>query len=891
LVIAGVMLAGLLWGPLAPAAGTTPGEPISYNPSLSADGRFVAFESLASNLVDGDTNDNTDVFVRDTRTGTTTRISVRNSGEQFHGYDYGPGPVINADGTHVLFPEESGLYDRDLAAGTSVQVTGSSYSGYGLSADGRYVVFTSTDSNIVSGDTNGADDVFVRNMVAGTTTRVSLSDADAEIRGGGYDASISGDGRFVAFTSPSPELVGGSNRPARVLVRDLRAGTTEPVSIGRGGAAPNGDSTEPAISSDGRFVTFSSFATNLVAGSDTNEAQDIFVRDREAGTTRLVSAAAGGAPATGYSEASQISADGRSVAFLSTATDLPGATGDGTWPSLYLRHLGTGTTQRVNVANSGTPVKLFRNPSFSLAAGGSLVGFASKAPNVVAGDINGATDVFVRDTSAPSSVLVSVATGGGQGRNCFWSPTDAVIGLPRYRASAGAVSANLTGNPPKILTRDGLGAGTGAPGDRFGAAVAAVYSSGNTDPDNGPGCADLIIGAPGAGPDHAGRVFIAFNSVFGIGAGAPTITVAPRSGVAGDGFGAAVRLITTHADEHESVWRLFVGQPGRDVRGIKNAGAVERFDITYHRDTDQVRVIRREPLTQDSPGVPGTAEAGDRFGEVLSTTSNALGVLDRAHRALLVGVPHEDIGRKRNAGLVVRIPLDPGAKAINVSQDSPGIPGTAETGDHFGAALSGSFCDTLVGVPGEDVGSIRDAGMAQWFSVPPCYVKKDLVAGPSLTQDSPGVPGAAEAGDRFGAAVLAGYGGEYGLSTVIGAPGEDIGTQTDAGCLVYFDPEQPKKSSGSVYQGHGTSGSPEAGDQLGATLAKTVQYDGDNNFAGILIGVPGEDIRTVVDAGVVVHDGLKGSDADQPTLNRTIQVPGGPITNLRYGAVIADSHY
>jgi Tol biopolymer transport system component len=894
--VVGVTLAGLLWIPVASAAGPMPVPPTSTCPSISADGRFVAFQSDAPNLVDGDTNNTTDVFVRDTTTGTTTRVNVSGTGEQAN--QISTRPIISADGTHVLFlssasnlvpgsgPVVNDLFIRDVVAGTTAQVNvshdGSQLTmfgvafAYGLSADGRYVVFGSPASNVVPGDTNNATDIFVRDVVAGTTARANLTDADAEIHGGSYDAGISGNGRFVVFSSDSPDLLGGSGLPHRVFVRDLRAGTTEPVSVGVGGVAPNGDSAEPAISADGRFVTFTSSATNLVSGSDTNDAQDVFVRDRVAGTTGLVSTAADDTAANADSVQPQISADGRSVAFLSDATDLSGGTGAGR-THVYRRDLDTALTRRVNVADSGAPVALY-STIFSLAAGGSLVAFVSAAPDVVAGDINGAPDVFVRDTSAPSTVLVSVATGGGQGRNCFWSLTDAVIGLPRYGSSAGAVHANLVSNAAKILTRDSLGVGPGSPGDRFGASVGVENLSGNVNQENGRGCADLVIGAPGAGPDHGGRVFIALNSVYGIGVGTPTVTVAPYNGVAGDDFGASVRLITTYSGAHERVWALFVGQPGREVRGVKDAGAVERFDLTYDRDTDQVTVVRRGPLTQGSEGVPGAAEEGDRFGEVLSTGYNAV----------LVGVPHEDIGTKKDAGMVAVVPVDPAAEPLNVSQDSAGIPGAAEAGDLFGAALGGMGCEALVGAPGEDVGSIRDAGLAQWFSVRPC-VTKDLAAGPSRTQDSPGVPGAAEAGDRFGAAVMSAQGGENQL-TVIGAPGEDVGTRADAGLLLFEDycTDDPSCPAKLVYQGHGMSGSPEPGDQLGAALAVRVQNTGDNTTYGVLVGVPGEDIGTVVDAGVV-YDGFDAGLVHDGS-GRTIQPPGGPITGLRYGAVIGDNH-
>ena len=228
----------------------------SQDPAISADGRFVAFDSFASNLVAGDTNGVVDVFVRDRVAGATERVSVSSSGAQANG---------------------------------SVSAA--------MSADGRFVAFS---SDLVAGDTlEDLDDVFVRDRVAGTTKRVSVSSTGAQANDSSKSPAISADGRFVVFGSGASNLVAGDTNGAYdVFVRDRVAGTTERVSLTSTGAQVNHGSNvgAGAISADGRFVVFDSTASNLVAG-DTNGAMDVFVRDRVARTTERVSVSSAGAEA------------------------------------------------------------------------------------------------------------------------------------------------------------------------------------------------------------------------------------------------------------------------------------------------------------------------------------------------------------------------------------------------------------------------------------------------------------------------------------------------------------------------------------------------------------------------------------------------------------------
>jgi Tol biopolymer transport system component len=400
------------------------GNDVSFSAAVSADGRYVAFSSAAGNLVAGDTNGVVDVFVRDLGTGTTRRVSVSSAGVQGNGGSgVGfPGVVISADGRYVAFVstasnlvagDTNGVEDifvRDVVAGTTRRVSvasGGAQATCGqvtcseapaISADGRFVAFFSFASNLVAGDTNGAPDVFVRNLAAGTTGRVSVSSGRG-VQGNGaseYGTAISADGRFVAFGSSASNLVvGDTNRQADVFVRDRAMARTGRVSVASGrGVQGNGDSSLPAISADGRFVVFSSSASNLVVG-DTNRSSDVFVRDRAKATTRRVSLSSAGVQGNGNSGFNvAISADGRFVTFDSHASNL--VAGDtNLYTDIFLRDRTTGITQRVSVSSTGLQAG---GPSGdpAISADGHYIAFGSNAGNLVASDTNSVADVFVR---------------------------------------------------------------------------------------------------------------------------------------------------------------------------------------------------------------------------------------------------------------------------------------------------------------------------------------------------------------------------------------------------------------------------------------------------------------------------------------------------------------
>jgi Tol biopolymer transport system component len=385
--------------------------------AMSADGRYVAFTSVAANLVAGDTNGTSDVFVRDRQTGTTERVSIDSAGAE--GTNYSDDPAISADGRYVAFGstadnlvagDTNGSDDafvRDRQTGTTERVSidsagvqGNDYTGdVVISADGRYVGFYSYADNLVAGDTNGTADVYVHDRQTGTTELASLNGAGAQGPTESTEPALSADGRYVAFTSHSDNLVAGdTNATGDVYVRDRQTGTTERVNLDSNGVQSIGnDSSEPAISADGRYVTFSSSAENLVAG-DTNMSRDIFVRDSVAGVTERVSSDSAGSQGDHSSSNSAISADGRHIAFTSSADNLVDDDTNGT-SEVFVRDLQTRTTERVTIDSAGAQGNGGSSES-ALSADGRYIAFASSADNLVTGDTNGVADVFVRDRGA-----------------------------------------------------------------------------------------------------------------------------------------------------------------------------------------------------------------------------------------------------------------------------------------------------------------------------------------------------------------------------------------------------------------------------------------------------------------------------------------------------------
>lgn len=324
----------------------------SSNPSISSDGRYVSFTSFANNLVAGDTNGTKDVFVRDTVTNTTTIVSIADGFGGSQGNLESDSSSMSADGQVIVFRSlatnlvlggttGSQVFVRNIGAGTTTLASvaiggggGNGTSGFfqtAISADGLIVGFTSASTNLVSPDANGASDVFVRNLSSGTTTLISATSSGFVGNAGSYSSSLSSTGRYVAFASDASNLVSGDNGGKRdVFVRDTQTGTTTRVSVSSASAAGNASSGSSnngwgscGISADGRFVAFQSSASNLIGNNkDKNNAEDVFVRDRQLGLTSMKSVTPSGAPANGASNGPSMSGDGSVVMFCSVATNL-----------------------------------------------------------------------------------------------------------------------------------------------------------------------------------------------------------------------------------------------------------------------------------------------------------------------------------------------------------------------------------------------------------------------------------------------------------------------------------------------------------------------------------------------------------------------------------------
>ena len=276
---------------------------------ISADGRFVAFDSYATNLVAGDTSQTSRVLVHDRSTGATKVVNATGGGAPANANSVSA--ALTEDGRYVAFasdatnliPEDTNLFRdifvRELRTGkterVSVHTNGAqAVNGHSshpsISADGRYVAFASEATNLVEGDTNGFTDIFVHDRVAGTTQRVNVATGGAQAVGAhSFYPSISPEGRFVAFVSDAANLVpNDTNNSWDIFVHDRQTQTTSRASVAGGGAQADAGSARPSISADGRYVAFESGAANLVP-DDTNGVVDVFVHDRGAKSTMRVS--------------------------------------------------------------------------------------------------------------------------------------------------------------------------------------------------------------------------------------------------------------------------------------------------------------------------------------------------------------------------------------------------------------------------------------------------------------------------------------------------------------------------------------------------------------------------------------------------------------------------
>lgn len=346
--------------------------------SVSGGGRFVAFQSGATNLVAGDDAGHQDVFLRDREEGTTVRISVSPDGE-----------------------------DGDASSRNPA-----------VTPDGQFVVFNSHASNLVPNDDNGKADVFVWKRQSGAIELVSVATDGTQVNdhsalpaSGG--STISDDGRYVVFSSGADNLVqGDANEESDIFVRDRESGTTDLVSRASDGSQGNGRSFFPTVSGDGRIVAFGTLAGNLV-GAPSNDLPQIVFRNLQTGATGLVSAAPGSSDVS-------LSTDGRLAVFVSLASDLAPSDDNGQY-DVFLRDLQTQTTELVSVSTGGVQgVGDTWEPSMS--GDGRFIAFESISANLVADDENGLSDIFVRDRELHTTEIVSLGADAEAGDSSSYDP-------------------------------------------------------------------------------------------------------------------------------------------------------------------------------------------------------------------------------------------------------------------------------------------------------------------------------------------------------------------------------------------------------------------------------------------------------------------------------------
>lgn len=412
-------------------AGTASGNGDSQKPTISADGRYVAFESTANNLVANDNNStSSDIFVRDLQTGTTTLLSVNSSGTG-SGNQESLGAVISANGRLVAFRSFASnlvandnnntidVFARDLQTGTTSLVSRNNTNGGSgngasfttnlpkdkapralISKDGRFVVFESYATDLVSlSDANGpTTDAFVHDLQTHTTSLLSINNlGTASGNAGGGEPVIAGNGRYVFFQSSSTDLAGNvSGFSVDLFVRDLQSNTTTLVSVtttGTGSDAHPQSRYFPVASDDGRYVIFQSEDKDFVT-NDSNNQRDVFFRDLQTNTTTLISGnSTGGTSANSSALGAVMSADGRFVSFIGFGNDYVSMSDTNNRGDVYLRDVVAGTTTALSINSAGTATANLGGDYPLINADGRFVYFESGATDMVANPITG-TNIF-----------------------------------------------------------------------------------------------------------------------------------------------------------------------------------------------------------------------------------------------------------------------------------------------------------------------------------------------------------------------------------------------------------------------------------------------------------------------------------------------------------------
>ena len=409
-------------------------------PSLSNNGRYAAFASTDNNIVPGDTDTGSDIFLRDLATGIVSLETVNPAGVQIDGADFQP--RITPDGSHIVwatytrYQPRDGDFDIDIylrhrvtssiilmSIATNGRSANDDCSSPTISSDAQRVAFQSAATDLAANDTNGHSDIFVRDRPSRTTTRISNAWDGSESNGDSYYASISGNGQLVAFVSDASNLVSDDSNGYRdVFLHDLQSRTTIRVSCDPSGADSNGDSGYAQLSADGLWIAFESQAFNLVNG-DTNGVADVFLHDIQSLVTTRVSVASDGTEGNGDSLYPYISATGRWIGFTSDATNLVGRDLNDRC-DVFVHDSNSGTTSRKSVDTFGIEGN-GNSAATSLSGDGRFVGFHSFSDNLVPGDTNGVWDTFVHGPALNLDIQPDTVSLGSTLTFTTWSGTAA----------------------------------------------------------------------------------------------------------------------------------------------------------------------------------------------------------------------------------------------------------------------------------------------------------------------------------------------------------------------------------------------------------------------------------------------------------------------------------
>ncbi|CAN5372874.1 hypothetical protein BH10PSE4_BH10PSE4_16780 [soil metagenome] len=449
----------------------------SYRPVFSPDGTKVAFASGGANLVSGDSNQGADIFIKDLITGMVTGVTTSGVGGS--------------------------------APGESRDVT--------FSPDGTQVAFLSSNAKLTPGDTNGQADIFIKNLVSGAITLVS---GTSGVQSNGYSERpvFSPDGSKIAFRSAASNLVSGDTGPAfDIFVKDLASGVITRVSTDSAGGQINSSAEAPVFSPDGTKIAFSSYASNLVPG-DTNSANDIFVKNLITGAVTRVSTTAAGGQASGAAGSPVFAPDGTKIAFLTSANMVAGDTNG--MNDIYIKDLITGAVTRVSTDSAGGQANSYSiAPVFS--PDGTKIAFESYASNLVPGDTNGVSDIFIKDLVSGAIARISTDSAGGQANQfaeaAMFSPDGTKIVFTSYASNLVTGDTNGTAD---VFIKDLT---TGAD---------VLNGGSGNDFLDGKGGADVLTGGPGvdtlmggAGDDFLFPQIPSAGEIFDGGAGYDTLVI------------------------------------------------------------------------------------------------------------------------------------------------------------------------------------------------------------------------------------------------------------------------------------------------------------------------------------------------------------------------------